>query len=172
MKKILISLIGVLFISACSVVRVSTDYDPSIKIEKFKTYAIIPFEYGDSLVNNRIDAAIKNELFLKSYKMVDEDKADFLVLYRYTSVQKVETTTDYVGGGLSPYGRYGGYYSTSTYLYTQGNFEIRMADVKNKDTFWRAEGVNTLKSYDTPQERTIYTNEIVQEMLKKYPKIN
>ena len=172
MKKYILFLLSVFIFSGCSVVSVSTDFDPSVSIDKFKTYAIVPFEQGDALINNRINVAIQTELSSKSYLLVNADKAEFIVLYRYTSKDKSQTSTQYVGGGMGRYGRYGGFYTTSTYNYTEGNFEIRMANPKTKDTFWRAEGVNTLKSFDTPDERTKYTNEIVHKMLEKYPNIN
>ncbi len=169
MKKIQILLISLFILSGCSVVSVSTDYDPKINIPSYKTYAIINYAHGDSLINNRVNDALSNELALKGYTLVDDSKADFLVLYIYTAKDKSRTTTEYVGGMRGYYGRYGGYYATSTYNYTEGNFEIRMADPKTQETFWRATGINTLKSFNTPQERTNYTNEVVHEMLKKYP---
>ena len=172
MKKYIFVLLSLFIFSGCSVVKVSVDYNPNHEFAKYKTYAIISYENGDALINDRVENAIENEMSLKSFTLVDEDKAEFIVLYRYTSKDKSQTSSQYVGGGMGRYGRYGGFYTTSTYNYTEGNFEIRMANPKTKDTFWRAEGVNTLKSFDTPQERTKYTNEIVHKMLEKFPNTN
>jgi len=169
MKNYLVLIMSVFILMGCSVVHVSTDYNPKINFSKYKTYALVKFEQGDALINTRIDNAIIKELNAKSYRLVDESKADFIVLYRYSAKDKSRTTTEYVSMGAGRYGRYNGFYTTSTYHYSEGNFEIRMANPKTKDTFWRAEGVNTLKSLKTPEQRTAYTNKVVQEMLKKYP---
>lgn len=174
MKKYLIIIASIFVLSGCSIVNVSTDYDEKVDFTIYKKYAIIKFSQGDSIINNRVEKAIKDELSSRLYELVDEAKADFIVLYRYTAKDKTRTTTEYVGGGYGRFGMYGGYggfYTTSTYNYTEGNFEIRMANPNNKESFWRAEGVNTLKSKDTPSERTDYTNKIVHKMLEKYPKL-
>jgi hypothetical protein len=171
MKKLFFTLLSILFLSACSVVNVSTDYDPKVDIKSYKTFAILDYDKGDSLINNRVKKALTNELTKKGYKSVSEDKADFYVLYIYSAIQKSELREDYVPMGFGRYGRYRGYYTTSTYHYTEGNFEIRMADAKTHETFWRATGVNNLKTLKTPQERTKYTNEIVKKMLEDYPSL-
>lgn len=172
MKNVIMIMLGLFILSACSVVNVSTDYDPKVNLKSYKSFAILSYEDGDSLINNRIEVALARELQSKGYIIVSQDKAEFYVLYRYSATNKSEDRQEFVQTGFGRYGRYGGFYTTSTYHYTEGNFEIRMANPNNKDTFWRAEGTNTLKELDTPKEREKYTNKVVKKMLEKYPKLS
>ena len=168
MKKVILILMSIFLFVSCSVVDVEVDYDENVRIDKLKTYAILKYEYGRTLVDKRVDTAINEELEEKGYQFVEKDEADFLILYRYSSRKKNNTQSQYMRGS-GRYGYYGGSYSTSTYQYKEGTFEIRMVDPKTKDTFFRSKGHNTLESKRTPKERLEYVRAIVKKMLSDYP---
>ena len=171
MKKMILMFISFFVFSGCSVVDVEVEYDKEVKIPSLKTYAILQYEFGTKLIDKRVNIAINKELSEKGYKLVDIENADFVVLYRYSSRKKSNTQGQYMRGA-GRYGYYGGSYSTSTYQFNEGNFEIRMADPKTKESFFISSGKNTLESFSTADERQEYTKDIVAKMLSDYPDSN
>jgi len=157
-------LVGVLFIAGCSSLQVSTDYDPSVNIQAKNSFAIVHKESTDSIVEDRINLAIKTDLEAKGYTQASQENADFDVIYEYGSKNKTDVESDFV-----PVGFFGGYTEVDSYKYTQGSFDVRMIDKTTKKAFWTAKAKNNLDKQDTPQERTAYVNKLVTKILAKFP---
>jgi len=165
MKTKLLLLISLLVLSACSTLKVETDYNPSVDISAKKSFTIVHKANGDnSIVVDRINAAIKTDLQAKGYTFVKEGEADFDVIYEYGKKNQTDIESDF-----TPVGLFGGYTTLDTYKYTQGQFALRMIDPKTKKTFWSADAKNQLDQKDTPQERTAYVNKLISKILEKYP---
>jgi len=164
MIKNLIIFITIALISGCSTLKVSTDYDPSVNIAAKSSFSIVHKSSTNSIVEDRINLAIKTNLEAKGYKEVSKEKADFDVIYEYGSKNKTDVESDFV-----PIGMFGGYTTVDTYHYTQGTFDIRMIDKTSKKAIWTASAQNQLSKQKTPQERTKYVNEIVTKILEKFP---
>jgi len=164
MIKLISLLVVAVFMTACSTLKVSTDYDPSVDIKTKSSFAIVHKSATDSLIIDRINAAIKKELTAKGYKQAAQSDADFDVIYEYGSKNKTDVESNFV-----PIGFFGGYTEVDDYNYVQGTFDIRMIDPSTKKDFWTAKAKNELDTKETPEERTKYVNELVSKILEKFP---
>jgi hypothetical protein len=163
----------ILLFSGCSTVRVSSDYDTKFDITTLKTFHIVHNEakLQDTLTINRIDSALSNELTLKGYKKSPKQSAEFLIYYHIDVTNKTEMITDYQMVGMYPY-RYRGMMvpTTRTYNYDEGQLIVDMINPKDNNIIYRLSVKDELKDFDTPQERTKYINEVIQALLKEFPK--
>jgi len=151
-------------ITGCSSLKVYTDFDPSVNIPAKNSFAIVHKSYNDSIVVDRINAAIKTDLESKGYKQMPKEKADFDVIYEYGSKNKTDVESDFV-----PIGFFGGYTEVSNYNYTEGTFDVRMVNPSTKKDFWTATAKNDLDKKESPAERTKYIDELISKILKKFP---
>jgi len=164
MIKNFLFLAGTFFIVGCSSLQVATDYDPNVNIQIKNSFAIVHKKSTDSIVEDRINLAIKTNLEAKGYTQASQENADFDVIYEYGSKNKTDVESDFI-----PVGLFGGYTEVNSYKYTQGSFDIRMIDKTTKKAFWTAQAKNDLDKQETPQERTAYVNKIVTKILEKFP---
>ena len=172
MRNLLIAL-SVVFFAACSTLRVSTDYDENYPFSKIKTYTIKHYEKPgeNTLVNDRITAAIRKVLQEKGYKEA-QNNADIIFIYHYAAKDKVDIHTDYQMIGIRRYG-FGGTMiaTTSTYEYTQGTIIIDALDLKTHKIVWRSTGTLELEQKETPSERKKYVYKIIAKLMEKFPSL-
>ncbi len=160
-----------LFMAGCSTLEVNVDYDEGFNfaaVESFKVVHNIR-EGENTLVNDRITAAIESELKKKGYVKATND-ADLVFVYHYNAKDKVDIRTDYQMVGYGGFG-YGGAMitRTSAYNYTEGTIIIDALNPKTKKIVWRSVGTLEVQEKETPQEKREYVNKIIKEMLEKYP---
>ena len=176
MMKILSFMVAALLFVGCSTLDVSVDYDDSFNFKSAKTFAIVKNNQmpEDTLTNDRITNAIKNDLELKNYKQVAVKKADLIVVFYLKVKDKSQVSTSFSGGlGYRGYGRgygYGGGMATThTYDYEEGTLVIDALNPKTKKIVWRAIGVKELKNLETPTQRTEAVNAAVKKIMEKFP---
>ena len=124
------------------------DYDPNYDFYQIKTYAFDPGRSigADSLVGNRVELAVENEMASKGIQLVSPEKADVLVRFMLMTQDKqdIRTYDRHYGGGAYRCYRcgYGSGYRTSTEVqvknYTEGTLVIDLADQKMKRVVWHA----------------------------------
>ena len=176
MIKFLSLLVTTLLFVGCSTLDVSVDYDDSFNFKNAKTFAVVKNnEMADNtLLNDRIISAIKNDLKLKNYQESAVESADLIVVF-YTKVkEKSQVSTSFSGGlGYRGYGRGYGYGSgmttTHQYDYEEGTLVIDALNPKTKKIVWRAIGVKELSHKENPQERTEAVNAAVKKIMEKFP---
>ncbi len=177
MIKFLSLLVTTLLFVGCSTLDVSVDYDDSFNFKSAKTFAVVKnSEMADNtLLNDRIISAIKNDLKLKNYQESAVENADLIIVF-YTKVEdKSQVSTSYSGGlGYRGYGRgygYGGGMMATThqYDYEEGTLVIDALNPKTKKIVWRAIGVKELSHKENPQERTEAVNVAVKKIMEKFP---
>ena len=177
MIKFLSLLMVTLVFVGCSTLEVSVDYDESYDFKSAKTFAIVKNNEmpTDTLTNDRIIDAIKNDLELKNYNQVAVEKADLIVVFYLKIKDKSQVSTSYSGGlGYRGYGRGYGYgggmmASTHTYEYEEGTLIIDALNPKTKKIVWRAIGVKELQNLNTPKERTEAIDKAVKKIMEKFP---
>jgi len=174
--KFLSLLMTTLLFVGCSTLDVSVDYDDSFNFKGAKTFAIVKNNEmpEDTLTNDRIIDAIKNNLELKNYNQVAVEKADLIVVFYLKIKDKSQVHTSYSGAGYRGYGRGYGYgggmmASTHTYEYEEGTLVIDALNPKTKKIVWRAIGVKELQNLNTPKERTEAVNAAVKKIMEKFP---
>ena len=160
-----------LVIVGCSTLEVNVDYDDAFDFSAIKSFKVVHNvrEGENTLVNDRITAAIESELEKKGYVKAIND-ADLVFVYHYNAKDKVDIRTDYQMVGYGGFG-YGGAMiaHTSAYNYTEGTIIIDALNPKTKKIVWRSVGTLELQEKETPQEKREYVNKIIKEMLEKYP---
>jgi len=170
MKKVLFFIAIAFLFTACSSVRTTADWDPSVNFRAYQTYSFSEsfdeIEAND-LDKRRIKQAIINEMEKRGYQQ--SNKPDLLVNGYVTTVEKtVVTNTHYGGYGPYYYGWGGWYTSTDVSNYREGTLIVSLIDVRKKQLIWegRAEGF-VPPSGGT--KRTKAVDDMLEQLFWKYP---
>ncbi len=171
------------FLAGCSTLSVQTDYETDYDFKRLKTYAWLEGEepskdirINNSLIINRVVNAVNSNLQSMGYILVDKDKADFHVTWfgGIEDKMRVETINTYYGDIGYSYHHWGyrSYWPgsrTYTFEYQQGTLIIDIADSRSKQLIWRGTGKEYLEENETPEEITANINQIVAEILNRFP---
>ena len=191
MKKtfiVILTLFSVVFMSACSNIKVVSDKDDSVDFTQFKT-----FEYygwakdSDKLLNpfdkERIEQAFGKELAARGLTRVEKGSGGDLIITLYVVTEqkkRITATTTGMGGGYYGYGyRYRGYGPSYGWAggsartvyneqdYVVGTLIIAMYNAKEKKLIWESSGQATLKESTEGRKEQIL--EGVAAMMEAYP---
>ncbi len=182
--KFLTLTLPALFLIGCSSVQVSQDYDATANFNHIKTFQwqaagqqtkpkAADFEKKDPLIAERIRIAIKAQLALQGFSLVD-NHADAFITYHISSVQKVRSNVGNVsigfgtGFGSSSYGSIGFQSAPDIQQYQEG---LLIIDIISKDgkLLWRGNSSTALEEHPTPADTTKLIQEVVQKLLMQYP---
>ncbi|WZL89970.1 DUF4136 domain-containing protein [Salinimicrobium sp. 3283s] len=174
MRAIKITSVLVLFVlvmTSCSTVKVATDYDREVNFSQYQTYAffkpgIDKAEISD-LDKKRILRAIDQEMQEKGF--TKSDNPDMLVSIFTKTKENVNIYNNAYGYGYGwgwhPWYWGSGYNTVSST--TEGTLYIDLIDAGKKELVWQGMGTAALsRKVEQKQERI---NEIVEEILEKYP---
>lgn len=166
-----VMLVLAVVLSACSSVRVASDYDQEVDFNQYQTFAffkpgIDQAEISD-LDKKRILRAIETQLEAKGFTKSEDP--DLLVSIFTTARQQVNVYNNSWGYGYgwrwSPY-YYGSGYS-SVHTNTDGTLYIDLVDAQEQELVWQGMGTASLATDVERKQKRI--NEIVQEILETYP---
>lgn len=159
-------------LSACSSIRVNSDYDSRVDFSQYKTYAFhkkgIDRVQVSELDKKRILHAIDNALSQKG--MNKSDNPDLLVNIFTKEREQIDVNQFNMGWGYgwgwgwNPYFWGGNTYVTSS---TQGTLYIDLIDAKKKELIWEGQGIGILTENRKEKEKQI--NEFVSKILAQYP---
>jgi hypothetical protein len=168
----IIPLLFLFLLSACSSIRVNSDYDSHVDFSQYKTYAFhkrgIDRVTLSELDKKRILHAIDNELTNKG--MNKSDNPDLLVNIFTKEREQIDVNQFNMGWGYgwgwgwNPYFWGGNTYVTSS---TQGTLYIDLIDAKKKELIWEGQGVGILTENRREKEKQI--NEFVAKILAQFP---
>jgi len=176
-----------LALTACSTVKVSTDYDKSADFTALKGFNWLPesakAEKENAYLNNRImdvriTKAIDKQLVVQGFSF--STAPDFYVNYSITSEKKtnIRTYNNYSGYGPSwgwgiGYGHRGMSLSAHTETrvdeYQQGSLVIDVIDPTSLELIWRGIGSKRLPESTDAAEMDKLVAEVVKNILSKYP---
>ena len=158
--------------------KTSYDFDKTANFTGFKTYALKDgTKVGQSLIDDRIVAAIDTELAAKGFTK-SEANPDVFVVYHvaFDKQQDISTFSSGYGGGYGGYGwGYGGGWagggsSTTTVRdILVGTLVIDLADAKKGQMAWRGMGVKEVDTGANPEKRDKSINNAVKKIFKNYP---
>jgi hypothetical protein len=122
----------------------------------------------DPLVHNRIQAAIRTALEARGYRQLVEGKPDFEVAYHVAINRKLDAQTIYTGYG--PY-RGWGMAGARTVVdeYEVGTLMIDVVSPATEAVIWRGTAQSRLQDLRTPEDREQRIQEVVDEVLAKFP---
>lgn len=170
--KLILPVIGIVLISACSSIKVATDYDTSTDFKQYKTFAfykkgIDKVEISD-LDKRRILKGIEEELIARGY--TKSENPDLLVSIFAKSRQKINVYNDNFMYG---YGWYPFYYGPNSGVridnYTEGTLFIDLIDADKKQLVWQGIGSGALNNYNSVEKKEAKMREFVEEIMALYP---
>lgn len=174
MIRLLLLITLTLFITACSTVRVETDYDPDFAFATLSSFAVVhKYKAGDdTLTGERIIRAVTRNLRAKGYSEASKESADFLVLFHIDVKSKTQIDTGYEYVGMFPY--YYGYPGmmvpvTHAYSYDEGNLLVDIVNPDGNKIVWRGVATDRIKSHSTPEQRSEYIRKVIDELLMSFP---
>ena len=154
-------------LGACSSApTVSRDYDPQKDFTALKTWAWSPeprkTEVGEieasNLTQERIRAAVQQELAAKGLQQVDPSSASLWV--QYTAVRRVVAGPRYNSTIYS---------DEDLYLVDVSTIAIDMFTPTDKRLVWRGVGYRTIDPEMKPQDREARIHDVVREILQTFP---
>jgi hypothetical protein len=155
-------------VTACSGIRVTTDYDTKTDFAQYKTFAFYKtgIDKADisDLDKRRILKNIETELLAKG--MVKSETPDILVSIFTKAREKV----DIYEPAWSPY-YYNPYQRTSVSKHTEGTLFIDLIDSTGKKLIWQGVGSGFLSKSSKPERREENIALFVKEILEKYPPV-
>ncbi|MFT5698075.1 MAG: hypothetical protein ACI8ZB_000929 [Desulforhopalus sp.] len=182
--KILIFLsLFVLFLTSCSTVQVSQDYDNTYNFTTAKSYnwnteLQHPMEgilKDDELLADRFFSAIDTTLKAQGFSL--SESPDFLVSWTYTVTSRLQADTiqPAIGVGYGRYGRYGGFglqSGTSIRQYDRGQLTINIHDSSTRRLIWKGNGTREVFTHNSPEQLTKNVFDMVQSTLAQFPPTN
>ncbi|SHG55091.1 protein of unknown function [Salegentibacter echinorum] len=159
------------FVSSCSSVRVASDYDREVNFNQYSSYAffkpgIDKAEISD-LDKKRILRAIEAEMQRKGFtKSQNPDLLVSIFTKTNENINIYQNNMGYgYGWGWHPW-YWGSGYNTVNRT-SEGTLYIDLIDADGKELVWQGMGTAALASDVNKKQKRI--NEIVQEILAKYP---
>lgn len=164
------------FMTACSTVTVTTDYDHTASFSNYRTYTLAPSAESMTLSPTG-EAALRDSLSsnlgIRGITEVSEN-ADLHVVQHVSTKDKVVVfQSNDMNYGAMPYGygRYGAWAGaprtyTDVSQYTEGTLILDFVDAKTKKLVFRGTGTGTVRDTETNAERI---REIVGKIVHDFP---
>jgi hypothetical protein len=178
-QLIILSLL--IFLHACSGIRVSQDYPAERDYSALETYAWqseSQEKTGDIRLDNpfrdaRIRSAVNKFLQEKGYRQVLDTRPDFYVAYQ----QKIYSRIDSDEGsgfvfGMGSFGAHSGIgfsAGSRTSNYDESMLVIDILDAGSNDLVWRGTGTRIYAPHASPEKITQRIDAIVQKILSQFP---
>lgn len=197
MKNIFFTLIITFFISGCSSLSLSTDYDRNIDFSSFKTFRWHPTNQQhktsvqaiDHIMDQRIRATIEQQLSHQNYAKAgtDSEQVDLLINYSFVIEDRsdIQTYNNYYGmypgypfdAGYGFYGRHTGFafnpvFDTLVTHYKQGTLIIDIISPITNKLMWRGSADGRLPTDTNRKARDRLVNNYVSRILRHFPPKN
>lgn len=176
MKKYIILLLGVVFLSACSSIKVNTDYDNQVDFSKYKTFAFYKPDIDkvdiSDLDKRRILRALESELILQGF--AKSDNPDMLVSFFTKSRERVDVNQNNIGlgwgwgWGWNPWMMNVGMNNVNISQFTEGTLFVDFIDKEKKELIWQGIGTGALR-IENRDKKEARINEFVKEIVSRFP---
>jgi hypothetical protein len=167
----------------CATTQVTADYDPQVSFRQYRTFDVregrvysqgVP-DPGDTLVRDRMEAAISAMLSRKGLREEDADP-DLIVMYSAATARHVEVRYDpFVpwvddwgsswGGAYWSFHPYWASFSRSSYIVHEGAIAIDVIDTATKKVVYHTEARADDKNFRSPER----LRKAVEKALARYP---
>ncbi len=172
-KNIYLLIVIAAFVTSCSPITVSYDYDKSTDFNKYKTYAFTEestkLPVGD-LNRDRLLKAVDAELTARG--LTKSDNPDALIDLDVKAKERTEATATNNGGMYRGRYGYGGGFTTTTIdynTYVDGTLFINLIDKSTEKLVWQGRGTKTLEENTSPEKKEANINNAVKMIFAKYP---
>ena len=167
------SVIALLFLTSCNIVRVVSDYDKATNFDNYTTFAF--FKPGidkakiSDLDKKRILRAIQDNLMAKG--MNKNSNPDILVSIFTKESQRVDIYQNNFGGawGWNPY--WGGNFNNNRMISSniEGSLFIDLIDANTKELIWQGVSHSGIYNGNGIEKREEKIRLIVSKILAQYP---
>jgi hypothetical protein len=163
-------LLSCLLWSCSSELRVYTDFDHNVSIQRLTRYNWLQVSqiearnnplYLNELTDKRVKAAVNAQLREKGYVL--SDTAELIVHYHLAVENKTSVRPEPFGYN---YGHYWIENELDTYRYREGTLIVDFMDSRNCELIWRGWAVSVLEDEMISEEMI---NKAVAEIFKKFP---
>ena len=160
------------FLSACSGISTTSDYDPAVDFTKYSTYVWLDTEGDDidAITDARVRSSIDGALLARGFQKGGDD-ADLAVGYQGTSSERRSYNTVNTGWGGYGWGGYGGMGMSTTYenVWEEGTLIVGMFDVESKNLIWTGTATAAIDPGRSPEQRQQLIDDAVDKMLRDFP---
>jgi hypothetical protein len=172
------------FASGCSTIAVDADWNPKASFDGLSTWAWLPRRaegtapetVDATLLNQRIESAVEDELAARGYTLAEEGPPDFLVAYHVAFEKKLEARTLYSGYYGGYYGGYPGgvwtgpmYSETIVTEYQLGTLLLDVIEPTRLEVIWRGRAQGRVHEFRSPEQREARVREAVSKVLALFP---
>ena len=164
-----------LVVSACSSIKVASDYEKGTTFDQYKTYAFYKTGIDKAEINDidkkRILRAIEADMNAKGY--TKSENPDLLVSIFTKAREQVNVYNNNMGWGPYGYGwgwspyYYNDFNNTTVTSSTEGTLFIDLIDAKKQELVWQGVGSGVLDQNMNNREERI--TEFVGKILASYP---
>jgi len=159
-------LLALLIMSACSSIKVTTDYEKQTDFSKYKTFAFYKKGIDKAPISDidkrRIISAISVEMEAKG--LTKSETPDVLISIFTKAREKV----DVYQNNWYPY-YYRHHQMRQITKYTEGTLFIDIIEKEGKKLIWQGIGSGFLTKSQKPEKREANIQKFVTEILAKYP---
>jgi hypothetical protein len=150
--------------------NVKTDYDKSFDFARLKTFTFRSEWEKDrsmpnTLVDNRIEDALRRDLEARGFRYQPDGPADFVVAYYARQQEKVEPTV--IGYGMPNRWRWGWGPEFWTRYYTQGSVLVDFVTPNNNQLVWRGRVTDTVSGLNQSEKQI---DKGVKQLVKHFEK--
>jgi len=159
---------AVLVVTAAAIcASVRTDYDRNANFSRYRTYSWIEVEAQNSLWDDRIRAAVDQQLAARGWKKVPAGGDASVAAYnQVVTRERLYTTYSDPGWG---WGWGGGFGTAFTQVVPEevNNFTVDIFDAATKKLIWRGSGTKLVSSRSKKNIHRL--NDVVKDMFKRFP---
>ncbi|KAA2219934.1 MULTISPECIES: DUF4136 domain-containing protein [Maribacter] len=184
LKFLLLILLGLVFLSSCSSVRVLSDYNQEANFNEYKSYAFYKTGIDKAQISDldkkRILYAIEDEMASRGF--VKSENPDLLISIFTKEEERVDVYNNNFGWGWGGAWGWGpawawgpgwgwgwGGWGPNVSTRTQGSLYIDLIDTKNRELVWQGKGEGTLANTKNIEKKEQRIKEFVSQILEQYP---
>lgn len=150
---------------ACSTVRVSTDYDPTVNFAQYKTFSFMPMVKFDAITAGRVETAITRALQGRGLQRAP-GTVDLQISVRGRISREQQITTFGCGWGR---GWRGGISTATVQNVSVGTLVVDLVDASANRLVWRGMASDTINRTSTGQEKQNALDDAMVRLFAKYP---
>ncbi|MDC6405170.1 MULTISPECIES: DUF4136 domain-containing protein [Maribacter] len=184
LKFLSLILLGLVFLSSCSSVRVLSDYNQEANFNEYKSYAFYKTGIDKAQISDldkkRILYAIEDEMASRGF--VKSENPDLLISIFTKEEERVDVYNNNFGWGWGGAWGWGpawawgpgwgwgwGGWGPNVSTRTQGSLYIDLIDTKNRELVWQGKGEGTLANTKNIEKKEQRIKEFVSQILEQYP---
>jgi hypothetical protein len=179
--KLVVALLGLLLVSACTRAQIRYDYDARANYASFKTFdwMVAPKRAKEKaknvdnpIMDRRVKGAIERELTAKGFQLEATGDPDFLVTYYPVYKDRAFRTTTHVGMGWGyrpRWGSHAGMTMSQVHTYQEGTIVVEIVDFKTNQLVWHGAAVGALTGLERPEDAEEVVAQEVRRLLEGFP---